>query len=393
MGQVNQLNFAQYHPKTDIALIEKYWRGLLKECPHHYFLSWGWMSTWLNSLPAKHSVRLVVGFQEDKNEPVLAFFAGLSSKKWIKLFRAKVVSLNATGIPYFDKIYIEYNTILIRPNIKIDAKGLLHALHGLAWNEFYLPGLSAQFIKQFSEFIDEKKLPVVIEQKSAAPYVDLRQVREVGMDYLQLISANKRSQIRRSIKEYEKDGQITLQAARSVEEALQFLDNLAAFHEREWGQRGIEGAFSNEYFYRFHKDLITARFSSGEIQLLQIATPTAEIGYLYNFTDQGRVYFYQSGFNYLPGNVYRPGLVSHYYAILYNARAGKLAYDFMAGEADYKTSMATAAEEMYWVRVFRNRAIFLTWKWLNWIRTRTKSVPMLASLLKKLKRVAFFSNS
>ncbi len=74
MGQVNRLKFAEYHPKTDIALIEQYWRGLLKECPHHYFLSWGWMSTWLNSLPAEHGVRLVVGFQEDKNEPVLAFF-------------------------------------------------------------------------------------------------------------------------------------------------------------------------------------------------------------------------------------------------------------------------------------------------------------------------------
>ncbi|GAB4548344.1 MAG: hypothetical protein Fur0016_00060 [Anaerolineales bacterium] len=389
--QISQLKFVQYHPNTEIDLIKRHWKSLLQACPQHYFLSWGWISTWLNSLPAKHNVRLIVGFMGD--EPALAFFAGLSSKKWMKLFRTKVVSLNTTGIPFFDKIYLEYNTIVMRPDLKANAQELLCALHGLDWDEFWLPGLSMQFIEQFSEFLDEKKIAAVLEEKSAAPYVDLQQVREAEMDYLRLISANKRSQIRRSIKEYEKDGPINIQAAQTPEQALLFLDNLASLHNKEWRQRGVEGAFSNEYFYQFHKNLITARFSSGEIQLLRIATPVTEIGYLYNFTDQNRVYFYQSGFNYLPGNVYRPGLVSHYYAILHYAYAGKSVYDFMAGEADYKTSMATSAEEMYWVRVFRNRALFIAWKWLSALKTRAKSAPATARVLKKLKKIAFSSEN
>ncbi len=384
MSDIAQLKFTQYHPLDDYSLVEKHWRALLQECQHHYFLSWGWISTWLKSLPPQHGVRLVVGFLGD--EPALAFFAGLASKKWGKLFRSRVVSLNTTGIPSFDKIYLEYNTVLVRPGLAIDAEGLLHALDGFSWDEFYLPGLSAQFAKNFNDLVnDSEKFNTVLEQKSAASFVDLEQVREAGMDYLRFLSSNKRSQIRRSIKEYEKNGKIEIQAAKTTGEALEYLDKLAALHQKEWQERGVQGAFSNEYFFRFHRDLVSGRFVHGEIQMLRISTPDTLLGYLYSFIYNNRVYFYQSGLNYLPGNVYRPGLVSHYYAILYNTEEGKSIYDFMAGDADYKTSMATGSEDVYWVRVFRNRVLFTLWGWITTLKKRANSVPAVSKSLKKLK--------
>ncbi len=385
MSEIAHLKFAQYHPVDDYSLVEKHWCALLQECQHHYFLSWGWMSTWLKSLPAQHGVRLIVGFLGDA--PALAFFAGLSSKKWGKLFRSQVVSLNTTGIPFFDKIYLEYNTALIRPGLTIDAEGLLHALDGFAWDEFYLPGLSAQFVKQFDDLMnDSTRFSLVVEQKSAASYIDLEQVREAGMDYLRFVSPNKRNQIRRSIKEYEKDGKIEIQAAKTPHEALEFLDKLAALHQKEWQERGVKGAFSNEYFFQFHRDLVSGRFPHGEIQVLSISTPHTVLGYLYSFIYNNRVYFYQSGLNYLPGNVYRPGLVSHYHAILFNTEAGKSVYDFMAGEADYKTSMATGTEDVYWVRVYRNRLVFLSWRYFAAFKNQVKLVPAVSKILKKLKK-------
>lgn len=387
MSEIVHLKFAQYHPLDDYSLVEKHWRALLQECQHHYFLSWGWMSTWLKSLPPQHGVRLIVGFLGDA--PALAFFAGLSSKKWGKLFRSQVVSLNTTGIPFFDKIYLEYNTALIRPGLTIDAEGLLHALDGFAWDEFYLPGLSAQFVKQFDDLMnDSNRFSLVVEQKSAASYIDLKQVREAGMDYLRFLSPNKRNQIRRSIKEYEKDGKIEIQAAKTPHEALEFLDKLAALHQKEWQERGVKGAFSNEYFFQFHRDLVSGRFPHGEIQVLSISTPNTVLGYLYSFIYNNRVYFYQSGLNYLPGNVYRPGLVSHYYAILFNTEAGKSVYDFMAGEADYKTSMATGTEDVYWVRVYRNRLVFLSWRYFAAFKNQVKLIPAVSKILKNSRSVS-----
>lgn len=388
MNDAAQLKFAQYHPVDDSLLVEKYWRALLDECQHHYFLSWGWISTWLKSLPAPSRVRLIVGFVDE--EPVLAFFAGFSRKNWGGLFQSRVVSLNTTGIPLLDKIYLEYNAVLIRPGNDFDAKQLLRALDGISWDEFHLPGLSAQCMEQLGSLLsNSEQFNAVLEQKSAALYVDLKQAREAGMDYLRFLSSNKRSQIRRSIKEYEKDGKIEIRSAKTTGEALEFLDNLAALHQKEWQERGAAGAFSSDYFFQFHRDLVSGRFPHGEIQILKISSPHAVLGYLYSFIYHDRVYFYQSGLNYQPGNVYRPGLVSHYYAILYNAEAGKSVYDFMAGDAEYKTSMATGSEDIYWVRIFHNRALFLSWRWMTALKQRTNSIPAIATALKKLKKSFF----
>lgn len=384
MRDATQVKFMQYHPVDDFSLVEKYWRALLQEHQHHYFLSWGWMSTWLKSLPPRNGVRLIVGFLGE--EPVLAFFAGISRKKWGKLFRSRAISLNTTGIPFFDKIYLEYNTVLIRPGLDINIRQLLHALDDIPWDEFYLPGLSTQFVERFGDlWNNSEKFNMVLEQKSAASYVNLEQVREAEMDYLRFLSANKRSQIRRSIKEYEKDGKIEIREAKTPQEALEFLERLALLHEEEWQERGIEGAFSNNYFFQFHRDLVFGRFPHGEIQILRIASPKTELGYLYNFIYNNRVYFYQSGLNYLPGNLYRPGLVSHYFSILYNAESGKSVYDFMAGEADYKTSLATGSEDVYWVKIFHNQMIFRSWTLITALKKQTHSVPVIAKILKRFK--------
>jgi len=380
----DRLKFVQYRPVDDFPLIEEHWQALSRQCGHHYFLSWGWMSTWLKSLPEDNDVRLIVGFHD--RLPVMAFFAGLSRKRRYGIFRSRVVSLNTTGIPYFDHLYLEYNSILASPSLQADVELLFRAVNGMPWDEFNLPGLNRQFMGTVNSLLDGGgKFRALMDEQSAASFVDLEQVRASGMDYLRFLSSNRRSQIRRSIKEYEKEGEIEVIEAKNPQEALAFLDRLATLHQKEWQGRDRAGAFANEYFFQFHRDLVLGRFSHGEIQLLKIATSKTELGYLYNFIYNGRVYFYQSGFNYLPGNVYRPGLVAHYYAILHNAGAGKLIYDFLAGDADYKTSMATGSEDVYWVRIFRSPALFLMGKWVNVIKTRIKSVPRIASRLKKLR--------
>jgi CelD/BcsL family acetyltransferase involved in cellulose biosynthesis len=126
-------------------------------------------------------------------------------------------------------------------------------------------------------------------------------------------------------------------------------------HQIEWKKRGEPGAFSNEYFYLFHRELIRTRFDRNEIQLLRIRSGTITIGILYSFVYQGDVLFYQSGFRYSTENVHRPGLVSHYLAVLHNARKGMKTYDFLAGDSAYKSSLSTDSTTMCWLRFVRNR--------------------------------------
>jgi CelD/BcsL family acetyltransferase involved in cellulose biosynthesis len=79
------------------------------------------------------------------------------------------------------------------------------------------------------------------------------------------------------------------------------------------------------------------------------------IGYLYNLVYDKNVLFYQSGLNYSGSNIYRPGLISHYYAIIHNAQKGMDVYDFLAGDSDYKKSLSTNSCRMYWARLVKGK--------------------------------------
>jgi hypothetical protein len=383
-----QIKFIYYNPFSDLSTVEKYWQLLLRKCEHEYFLSWGWISTWIKSLEARADIRLVVGFIQ--NEPVAGFFIGTSSKRKYGIFRSKLVSLNTTGSAYFDKLFLEYNRILVDAAVQFGVRELIQALADIPWDEFNLPGLGSDFVGKIGliDLPDTARFHILIDELSPASFVDLEQVRAMDLDYMRLVSSNKRSQIRRSIKEYEKDGEVRIIEAASANQALGYLAELIALHQKEWSSRGEVGAFSNRYLSQFHADLIAARFEHGEIQILKCFTPKATIGVLYNFIYNGRVYFYQSGFDYPPGNVYRPGLVSHYFAIRHNAEKGMSVYDFMAGDASYKTSLAPESQPMYWIRLFRRPFQFHLERTVRQVNRWIKSMPGAADGLRRLKDVS-----
>ena len=93
-------------------------------------------------------------------------------------------------------------------------------------------------------------------------------------------------------------------------------------HQKNWLAKGEVGAFSNTYLLSFHKLLIEDWYDSGYIQLfkseLWIFVPSV---ICYNFVYDKKVYYYQSGFEYLKENKYRPGfmsqLFSHYVKFKY----------------------------------------------------------------------------
>jgi CelD/BcsL family acetyltransferase involved in cellulose biosynthesis len=198
---------------------------------------------------------------------------------------------------------------------------------------------------------------VKIDQRVPSPSVDLERVRASG-DYLSLLSANSRSQIRRAARLYQSRGPLALQAASTAEEAGAIFDELVALHRRTWEARGRPGAFS-PFVRGFHERLIARRFAAGEIQLLRVRAGDETIGCLYNFIWDGVVWFYQSGMSQSADPKLKPGLVCHAEAVAHNAALGHRRYDFLGGASQYKRTLATDEHrELVWARVQRPRLRF-----------------------------------
>jgi hypothetical protein len=349
------ITFRTYNPFEHIDLAENIWELLQEKCRHSFFSSWGWVSTWIRSLPAMCRVQLIVGYRG--GDPVLAFFIGANKGFKYRVLPTSTMSLNATAQPRYDSLYIEYNTILYDESAESVVGEFKKFICTLPWDELVLPGLSPRFARDFAltNTLKCESSYVLSEEVCNSYWVELEKIRTFDYDYFKLLSANKRSQIRRSIKQYELDGELAVEESATAEEAIGMYEELAALHQFEWKKRGEPGAFSNEYFYLFHRELIRSRFKHDEIQLLRIRSGTNTIGILYSFVYQGEVLFYQSGFRYSTENVHRPGLVSHYLAVLHNARKGMKTYDFLAGDSAYKSSLSTDSTTMCWVKLVKNR--------------------------------------
>lgn len=322
---------------------------MLKKCPHSYYLAWPWTELWIRSLPDDCNLSLVAGFVNES--PVVAFFLGSKTTTRLRFFKFRKLSLNQTLIPNIDIIWIEYNGILIDPEITITLESLLKQLPVKLWDEFSILRCSPVF--QPNLIIDEdldKKYHLEI-QTCESFYVDLDKIRSNNDDYFGLLSPNRRQQIRRSIKEYEKIGEIKIQIAENVEEALSIFDELAHIHQKTWTQHEQPGAMSDEYIIDFHKNLISRRFEHGEIQLIKVSAGDHVLGCIYNLIYEGKVYFYICGFNYLPGNLYRSGLVCHSFAIMHNAMKGFSSYDFLEGADTYRKSLSTDHNDMYTISI------------------------------------------
>jgi CelD/BcsL family acetyltransferase involved in cellulose biosynthesis len=330
---------------SDEPEVEPIWRGLEAAARPSYFLTWGWIETWLTTLPAEARPQLAVIRQGER--VVAACFLGQHRQLRHGLVPTRARHLNSTGIPQLDDLCVEHNAMLCAPGISWPLQALVEGLPP-DWDELELPAIDATPLAPPAAF------QVQIDREVSAPYVDLSRVRAAG-DYLALLGANTRSQIRRARRAI---GPSVLERASSVAEALEIYDELVELHTAGWRRRGQAGAFANPWFDHFHRRLIEQRFAHGEIELLRLRAGDQTIGCTYNLVAHGRTLFYQSGLAAFDDPRIKPGYLVQAAAIEYAASTGGSIYDLLGGDARYKASLATGATRLLWVRIQRRLARF-----------------------------------
>ena len=330
------------------------WRALEAEAHPSFFQSWTWVGC-LASERFPHSVLL----QAVRNNRVVGL--GLFNRTPGPL-GSEILWLNESGNPALDAVYVEHNGLLLARDAAELLPACLHALlrapiasgtqTGGGWGRrLRLAGVDAAHLAA------ARQVGVVhLLKQRAAPFVDLPALPMAPDGYLVTLSANTRYQIRRSNRRLAQLGPLEVRQAETVAEGLAFLDALATLHQNRWTGRGERGAFADPAFLRFHRALIARALPRGELALLRIAAGSQVLGYLYNLRLRGRVFSYQSGFDYaaaatLAGPHAKPGITCHHAAILRAQAEAAAAYDFLAGPDRYKTSLSHAATPLYWLDV------------------------------------------
>jgi CelD/BcsL family acetyltransferase involved in cellulose biosynthesis len=316
-------------PIDDFTALGRRWRALEDAADGGFFLSWAFLGCQAETRFA--GARLLCATRNGQ-DVALALIGQGSGKYW----------LNQTGNQVADSLFIEHNGLLVRRGASdVIAPVLRFACRSAA--PLVLSGIDTATL-----YAAREAGWCALQQTRPAPFVDIGALEK---HYLDTLSANARTQIRRSMRLYGED--LHLEAAPCLERAWSWFDEMVVLHQETWRQRGKPGAFAQTAIIDFHKELIARAWPAGGAELLRISARGATVGILYSFLHNRRVLLYQSGFAYHADARLKPGLVCHTLAIEHYARRGEQVYDFLAGADRYKKTLAQHAENLHWTILHR----------------------------------------
>jgi hypothetical protein len=239
-------------PFPGLAVLGDWWRDLESRADPTFFLSWHWVGALLSESAI---TPLIVTARRHGQLVAIALLQSAVQRRHGGLLRSRTLFLNETGDPAKDSAYIEHNGFLVDrgfgPALEARLVAFLATRPGQgappAFDELRFAGVPARYLDHArATGLDTRLLNDV-----ATATVDLDAVRRSGRDYLDHLSANRRYQIRRAMRQFPATAPLTLDVASDVDEAHRFLDALADLHQRHWTARGRPGAFAHEFMMRF----------------------------------------------------------------------------------------------------------------------------------------------
>jgi hypothetical protein len=318
------------------------------------FLSHMWISTWLKCASLKPEL---ITFSHSGNEEIVGFaFIGC-----VKSFLGSTYMLNQTGNHQDDQIWIEYNDVICSSNHQACRNALLtflaqqpraYKFTGINniqpwshkdWQEWSSEKING-YVSVFSSLIASDKEPS-----------SSKTIKSNAASLTAHFSKNTKSQISRSqrfITQSLGEVQVDWLDNTQIEPAIAEMGQL---HIEQWGEHSFGSGFSNPRFVEFHR-LFMQQGLGDWVHLAKFSAGKQTLGYLYFFSQNKIVYFYLSAINYaVKDNKYKPGLLMHKLAMLHFESLSYTHYDFLAGDARYKTSLSNQKYLLHSMQLFVNK--------------------------------------
>jgi len=343
---------------NDFSKLKQDWLALESKSAPLFFLSWTWIGNWLKLLPdndndndnlrllsASHNNQLVaLGIFIEHN---ITRNGCINSKQWL---------LHRTGNEELDQIWIENNNFLIQEK---DQKTIEQAIwryltkNQSQVDEFILNVAKAADVTTISSSINQYQL--LSSNHERGYHIELSNYSSID-DYLISRSKNTRQQIRRSHKLLTAAGEVKFNVLTDPQAQLKLLNQTKKWHIAKWKNTETPSGFTNHIFTDFHHTLIHTSHNNAHTLMSQLTLDDDILGCCYYFQHGQTLYFYLSCIKPTNDNRIKRGLIMHFLMIewLITHKRAISNYDFLAGDARYKRSLANQTDS-YTKRTFQKQ--------------------------------------
>ncbi|MET0807334.1 MAG: GNAT family N-acetyltransferase [Pseudoxanthomonas sp.] len=350
-------------PLASDAGLPPWWEALFDSaCNRSVFLSPAWMQSWLEVYQKDFDGQWI---RWQRGGATVGGCLVLSRVMWKGGVPLRSVFLNATGEGPERTPRAEYNDILhVAGHESAIATDMARVLAGMRWSRLLCSGYQVRSL--VGRVVARLPAARVEHEPKAASYIDLA---SLPAPYEATLTGRCGIRIRRNTRLHEKmHGPCRVTLAASLEEAGRFFNELVILHRTSGDSRRPGGAFAGDAVRDFHHRLIARLWRQRGVELVRIGNENTVVGYLYNFTSEAKVYYFQSGLCHGDGGNFSPGLLAHCTAIEHYRQCGLDEYDFPAGDMRYKQSLADECRVLHWTTVYRDRAWIRFFLWLRALR-------------------------
>lgn len=370
--------------EADFDSLQNDWTRLIKiNSAHSVFQSWEWQRTWWKYYGINHALRIIVAYQDNQVVAILPLY--IQSNKLMRILNVNVMRFLGVGgdtsPDYLGLIGLQdqnEEVLNLIVDVILDMKK--------EWDSLNFTSMETRtvFITKLINKCSKVSYPTKLSVDSNILYVKLKTTWD---EYLLDLSSNRRSQIRRSRRKFEKLPGSKFYIWENGKDLSTAIDHLAKLHLKRWKGRSDSYSFSSSEYLMFHHEVVQLLFPKDLIRLCCLELDGNIIAMLYCYKWNGRYYYFQSGIDPDYGHL-KPGSVLMGYAIEQAIIEGQDVFDMLKGDYDFKRSLAKQENITWLLTVYKNSLLG------KLMRLRLEVLPRLKVQLKNiiLKRSKYLIN-
>ncbi len=150
--------------------------------------------------------------------------------------------------------------------------------------------------------------PVIIDKADVCPFIDLTQTKDL-LSFVEQCKSNARRRFRQIFRAEGPDKEYIIEEAETLSEVEEMTIKLIELHQSRWNDVGFPGAFHDQRFRKFFKEIVLNARKNNQLWLKQAIDSQGVCAVRMLLLHNGRYYDYMSGYDdNSPSAKYRPGI-------------------------------------------------------------------------------------
>ena len=316
--------------QSDFQDLESDWERLFQENPRHSpFLAWGWVNTWLKHIAGPHELQIVC--LRDDSGRLLFVLPLLKRAGEPRYGLKKLVLVCSYGPECSENLGCLCVADLEAQSSELSARAIAHFVDGHDTVSLGRLDGAGDFPSGLKATMQASGRKSQVRPDIVCPTVSLPESWE---EYLQQLSSNFRSQVRRSYRQIGGGGQPNFRSL-DQSEAKVFTRELIRLNRSRMHAKGEVSSLEDAAFRSFLGEAIPYMASRGIAWLDTIERNGEILGSALNFVHGESVYFYMGGFDDQSRKL-KPGTTLFALVIQRSIDRGYAKYDFLRGGEAYK---------------------------------------------------------